>query len=83
MISAICFAVSLQVAHTAPIKKTFRATARTRDGVVAYIEKHELFFDENNRIQSASTTYERESGEVMRPEMISALNWAALSSPSN
>ena len=63
--SLIYFAASLPLASAAPAKQTFHATARTRDGSVVYIEKHELFFDEKDQIQSASTTYERESGEVI------------------
>lgn len=63
--SAIWLAVTLPCAHAELVRKNFRATARTRDGALAYIEKHELVFDENGQIQSASTTYERESGEVI------------------
>lgn len=62
---AIYWAVSIPLAHAKLVKKTFRGTAHTRDGAFAYIEKHELIFDENGRIQLANSTYERESGEVI------------------
>lgn len=47
------------------VPQTFRGTARTRDGVVAYVERHEIIFDKAKRIRACTTVYERESGEVM------------------
>lgn len=61
----LSYALSVPLAHAELIKKTFHATARTREGAVAYIEKHELFFDKTNRIRSAATTYEREAGGII------------------
>jgi hypothetical protein len=47
------------------LRKTFSAVARDKAGAIVYLEKHTLYYTTPDQIQSATTIYERESGEVL------------------
>jgi len=63
-ITSLFLALSSASMQADVVKKSFRATAKTREGAIAYLEKHEVQY-ENSIIRSAYTSYERENGEVI------------------